>query len=154
MHGDTDVMRRRAAQLREQGVDVRDGRAPGRPTEGIGWSGRAADSMRERIRERAARLREIATGHEAAAESAELWGPMFAQAESDIRAATTGKPGLPSRSIEIDADALISRATVLTYRWTDERQDAAYKTLGCIAGRAIGYLAPEVALGARSCRPA
>ena len=39
------------------------------------------------------------------------------------------------------------RATVLTYRWIDELQSAAYKTLGSIAGRAIGYLAPEVALG-------
>ena len=39
------------------------------------------------------------------------------------------------------------RATVLTYRWIDELQEAAFKTLGSIAGRAIGYLAPEVALG-------
>ena len=36
---------------------------------------------------------------------------------------------------------------MLTYRWIDELQEAAYKTLGSIAGRAIGYLAPEVALG-------
>ena len=49
--------------------------------------------------------------------------------------------------MELDADALVVRATVLTYRWIDELQDAAYKTLGSIAGRAIGYLAPEVALG-------
>ena len=64
-----------------------------------------------------------------------------------IRAATTGKHGLLARSIELDADALVVRATVLTYRWIDELQDAAYRTLGAIAGRAIGYLAPEVALG-------
>jgi len=36
---------------------------------------------------------------------------------------------------------------VSTYRWIDELQDVAFKTLGSIAGRAIGYLAPEVALG-------
>jgi hypothetical protein len=71
------------------------------------------------------------------------WG----QAEEDIRAATTGKQGLTTRSVELDADALVVRATVLTYRWIDELQQAAYKTLGSIAGRAIGYLAPEVALG-------
>lgn len=71
------------------------------------------------------------------------WG----QAEEDIRAATTGKHGLLTRSVELDADALVVRATVLTYRWIDELQQAAYKTLGSIAGRAIGYLAPEVALG-------
>ena len=69
------------------------------------------------------------------------------RAEDDIRAATTGKHGLLSRSIELDADALVVRATVLTYRWIDELQEAAYRTLGSIAGRAIGYLAPEVALG-------
>ena len=52
-----------------------------------------------------------------------------------------------TRSVELDADALVIRATVLTYRWIDELQQAAYQTLGTIAGRAIGYLAPEVALG-------
>jgi hypothetical protein len=81
------------------------------------------------------------------ADSAELSPATFAQAEEDIRAATTGKQGLLTRSVELDADALVVRATVLTYRWIDELQDAAYKTLGSIAGRAIGYLAPEVALG-------
>ncbi|WP_457207016.1 hypothetical protein, partial [Nocardioides sp. P5_C9_2] len=81
------------------------------------------------------------------AASAELSTATFAQAEEDIRAATTGKQGLLTRSVELDADALVVRATVLTYRWIDELQDAAYKTLGSIAGRAIGYLAPEVALG-------
>ena len=81
------------------------------------------------------------------AESAELSTATHAQAEDDIRAATSGKRGLPTRSIELDADALVLRATVLTYRWIDELQDAAYQTLGSIAGRAIGYLAPEVALG-------
>ncbi|WP_295656835.1 hypothetical protein [uncultured Nocardioides sp.] len=39
------------------------------------------------------------------------------------------------------------RATVLTYRWIDELREAACRTLGSIAGRAIDYLAPEVALG-------
>lgn len=81
------------------------------------------------------------------ADSAELSPATFARAEEDIRAATTGKQGLLTRSVELDADALVVRATVLTYRWIDELQDAAYKTLGSIAGRAIGYLAPEVALG-------
>lgn len=81
------------------------------------------------------------------ADTAELSQETFAQAEEDIRAATTGKQGLLTRSVELDADALVVRATVLTYRWIDELQVAAFKTLGSIAGRAIGYLAPEVALG-------
>ncbi|WP_210503393.1 hypothetical protein [Nocardioides xinjiangensis] len=80
-------------------------------------------------------------------DTGELSRATWAQAEDDVRAATTGKHGLLTRSVELDADALVVRATVLTYRWIDELQQAAYKTLGSIAGRAIGYLAPEVALG-------
>lgn len=80
-------------------------------------------------------------------ESAELSKTTWATAEEELRAATTGKDGLLSRSIELDADALVLRATVLTYRWIDELQAAAYQTLGSIAGKAIGYLAPQVSLG-------
>ena len=84
---------------------------------------------------------------EGVAESSALSKATYDAAADDIRAATTGKHGLLTRSIELDADALVVRATVLTYRWIDELQEAAYKTLGTIAGRAIGYLAPGVALG-------
>ena len=84
---------------------------------------------------------------EAVAESSALSKRTFDAAADDIRSATTGTRGLLTRSIELDADALVVRATVLTYRWIDELQEAAYTTLGSIAGRAIGYLAPGVALG-------
>jgi hypothetical protein len=84
---------------------------------------------------------------ESVAESSELSKTTFDVAADDIRSATTGKHGLLTRSVELDADALVVRATVLTYRWIDELQEAAYRTLGSIAGRAIGYLAPDVALG-------
>ncbi len=84
---------------------------------------------------------------EAVADSSALSKPTFDAAADDIRSATTGTRGLLTRSIELDADALVVRATVLTYRWIDELQEAAYTTLGSIAGRAIGYLAPGVALG-------
>ncbi len=83
----------------------------------------------------------------AVAESAELSAQTFAEAEEEIRAATTGRRGLLHPSVELDTDALVLRATVLTYQWIDDLQQAAYQTLGSIAGRAIGYLAPEVALG-------
>jgi len=104
------------------------------------------DDAGEEMRERAALGADI-IADPAFAESAELSKATYDQAEDDIRAATTGKRGLLSRSIELDADALVLRATLLTYRWIDELQSAAYKTLGSIAGRAIGYLAPQVALG-------
>lgn len=72
MYGDTSVMRKRAAQLRDQGADVRAtadhlaGQA-----EQVTWTGRAADAMRERVRDRAARLRDCASRHEAAADALE-----------------------------------------------------------------------------------
>ena len=80
-------------------------------------------------------------------ESAELAPPTFDRFDDDVRAATTGRHGLLARSVELDADALVVRATVLTYRWIDDLQQVATRTLGSIAGRAIRYLAPEVALG-------
>jgi uncharacterized protein YukE len=72
MYGDTEVMRKRAAQLREQGVDIRamaDSLVA--QTEAVGWTGRAADSLSDRIRERAAHLRDVARRHDAAADSLE-----------------------------------------------------------------------------------
>lgn len=73
MYGDTEVMRRRVSQLREQGSDIRAtadhlvGHA-----EQIGWAGRAADAMRERVRDRAAQLRDCAGHHDGAADALEL----------------------------------------------------------------------------------
>lgn len=83
----------------------------------------------------------------AVSESAALSPATYAEAEEELRAATTGRNGLLSRSLELDADALVLRATVLTYQWIDDLRAAAYLTLGSIASKAIGYLAPEVALG-------
>jgi hypothetical protein len=104
------------------------------------------DSTGNEMRTRA-RLGAAILGDDDVVDSGQLSPATWGRAEEDIRGATTGKHGLLTRSVELDADALVVRATVLTYRWIDELQQAAYKTLGSIAGRAIGYLAPEVALG-------
>lgn len=79
-------------------------------------------------------------------DSAELSPKTWRAVEEDLSAAS-GRHGLLGRAIELDADALVVRATVLTYRWIDELAAAATETMGAIAGRAIGYLAPEVSLG-------
>ncbi|MET1060437.1 MAG: hypothetical protein ABWX84_12615 [Nocardioides sp.] len=104
------------------------------------------DSSGDEMRERAALGAEV-LADEAVSESASLSPATYTRAEDEIIAATTGRHGLLARSVELDADALIIRATVLTYRWIDDLQVAAYRTLGSIAARAVGYLAPEVALG-------
>jgi len=81
MYGDSEVMRRRAAQLRDQAVDITAladqlvGRA-----EAAQWHGRAAESMRMRIRDRAHALRETAARHQHAAEVLERHA-----AEVDLR---------------------------------------------------------------------
>jgi hypothetical protein len=75
MYGESDVVRRHAGRLREQGEDIRalaDRLVAG--SESLHWNGRAADAMRERVRERAARLREAAARHEVAAASLETHG--------------------------------------------------------------------------------
>lgn len=70
MYGDSDVMHRRADQLREQALDLRSlADQLVAQTEGIGWTGRAADSMRERVRDRATHLRDAAALHDTAADS-------------------------------------------------------------------------------------
>lgn len=72
MYGESEVVRKHAARLREQGEDIRAlaDRLVSR-AENLHWSGRAADAMRERVRERAARLRESAGRHDTAATSLE-----------------------------------------------------------------------------------
>lgn len=76
MYGDTVVMRRRAAQLREQGEDIRTlaeqlVTRSDEVAQESGWTGRAADTMRDRVRERAAHLRDAANAHDVAAASLE-----------------------------------------------------------------------------------
>lgn len=70
MYGDIETVHRQARRLRDQAVDVRllADRLVAQ-TEALGWTGRAAASMHERIQERASHLRQAATGHDTAADS-------------------------------------------------------------------------------------
>jgi uncharacterized protein YhaN len=70
MYGDTAAGRKRVAQLREQGGDIRALAARlVAQAEAVPWHGKAADAMRERIKERADHLRAAAGHHETAADS-------------------------------------------------------------------------------------
>ncbi len=70
MYGDTAAGRKRVAQLREQGGDIRSlaSRLVSQ-AEAVPWHGKAAEAMRERIKERANHLRTAAAHHETAADS-------------------------------------------------------------------------------------
>lgn len=70
MYGESDVIRQRVAELRDQGADLRAmaDHLVAR-TEAVGWTGRAADALAVRVRDRAARLRAVAARHETAADS-------------------------------------------------------------------------------------
>lgn len=68
MYGDTAVIRRLAAQMSEQGTEIR--RDADRLVEAsqlVLWEGRAARAMRERTAERALALRRTADEHDGAA---------------------------------------------------------------------------------------
>lgn len=70
MYGDTAAGRRRVAQLREQSGDIRALAARlVSQAEAVPWHGKAADAMRERIKDRANHLRTAAAHHETAADS-------------------------------------------------------------------------------------
>ena len=70
MYGDTAAGRKRVAQLREQGGDIRALAARlVSQAEAVPWHGKAADAMRERIKDRANPLRTAAAHHETAADS-------------------------------------------------------------------------------------
>ena len=70
MYGDSETIRRRAAQLRDQGADIRAlaDQLVAR-VEALGWTGRAAEAMRERVTDRAGHLRTAADRHLAAADA-------------------------------------------------------------------------------------
>ncbi|WP_435771501.1 WXG100 family type VII secretion target [Nocardioides sp. SYSU DS0651] len=72
MYGDSDRVRRRATELRDQGADVRAlaDQLVAR-TQAVGWGGRAADAMRTRVADRATHLRTAADAHVGAADALE-----------------------------------------------------------------------------------
>ena len=109
MYGDPEVMRKHAGRLREQSGDLRAlaDQLVSR-TESLHWTGRAAEAMRDRVQDRATRLREVAARHETAAVSLEVH---LAEVEAlkDAIAAT-----------ERRADLLVTEARTRMARADDE----------------------------------
>ncbi|MBO0842302.1 MAG: hypothetical protein J2O46_03895 [Nocardioides sp.] len=70
MYGDSDVIRRRVGRLREQADDIRSSADKlVAQAEATPWRGRAAESLRARMKERAAELRRVAEQHDGAADT-------------------------------------------------------------------------------------
>lgn len=70
MYGDTTVIRRLAQQMDEQAVDIRaDADELVSGAELVKWEGKAAVAMRNRMNERAIKLRKTADEHEDAAQA-------------------------------------------------------------------------------------
>lgn len=87
MYGDLDAIRRRAGQLREQAVDVRAlAERLVTHSDGIDWQGRAADTMRARMRDRAEQLRDSAERHDRAADALERHAGEVARLREEIDA--------------------------------------------------------------------
>lgn len=94
------------------------------------------------------RLLQLAAALEAAGEQLRQRAALGVErgAERDVLLATAGR-GLQDRSLELEAEAAVLRATVATSRQVEELQAVAERGLGSIASRAVGYRAPEIALG-------
>lgn len=70
MYGDTAVIRRLAAQMGDQGTEIRsDADQLVKASQLVVWEGRAAQAMRERMAERALALRRTADQHDDAAQA-------------------------------------------------------------------------------------
>ncbi|MEV5000044.1 hypothetical protein MRBLML1_000590 [Nocardioides sp. LML1-1-1.1] len=101
MYGDSEVIRRRVSAVRDQGADVRAlaDELVAR-VDGLGWTGRAAEAMRERVTERARHLRAAADRHVAAAdaladhaEAVDTTADEIAATEARVRALVTDAQG-------------------------------------------------------------
>jgi uncharacterized protein YukE len=87
MYGDSEVMRKQAGRLREQADTIRSlADHLVAQAETVAWSGRAGDAMRERIRERAAGLRETAGRHDTAADTLEAHTVLVDELKDSIAA--------------------------------------------------------------------
>ena len=118
MYGDSAASRKRVAQLREQGGDIRAmaDRLVAQ-AESVPWTGRAAESMRTRIKERASHLRLAAGHHDTAADS-------LARHASEVDALKDAIETISHKADTLTTDAR-TRAAQADAAGTSGREDAA-----------------------------
>jgi Tfp pilus assembly protein FimV len=118
MYGDSAASRKRVAQLREQGGDIRAmaDRLVAQ-AESVPWTGRAAESMRTRIKERASHLRVAAGHHDTAADS-------LARHASEVDALKDAIETISHKADTLTTDAR-TRAAQADSAGTPSREDAA-----------------------------
>ena len=106
MYGDSEIIRRRVSQLRDQGADVRAlaDELVAR-VDALGWTGRAGDALRERVTDRARHLRIAADRHVGAADALAA----HAEAVDDVRESIAAAE---SRVGTLVADARARIATI------------------------------------------
>lgn len=132
MYGDADVIRTRAAELREQAADIRslaERLAAG--ADAIEWPGRAAEGLRVRMRERAAQLRDVAGRHETAGDTLAKHGTAVAGLVETIGETER-------RAARLVADARAREAELASY---DDAADVT-RTLGDDDRRLIAFDPP------------
>lgn len=90
MYGDSAQIKRRTDQLRDQGTELNAlaDRLVAR-TEAVGWQGRAATALQERIGGRAATLRVLADSHRGAADALAAHREAVDSAKDEIEARQT-----------------------------------------------------------------
>ena len=109
MYGDAAVIRRRASELDEQAVDIRalaDRLVAG--ADSVGWTGRAADDLRLRMRDRAAQLRDVAGQHQDA-------GQALAKHAGAVGEVKDAIAGIERRVHSLIADARHRQAELATF---------------------------------------
>jgi Tfp pilus assembly protein FimV len=118
MYGDSAASRKRVAQLREQGGDIRAmaDRLVAQ-AESVPWTGRAAESMRTRIKERASHLRVAAGHHDTAADS-------LARHASEVDALKDAIETISHKADALTTDAR-TRSAQADSAGTPSREDAA-----------------------------
>jgi hypothetical protein len=85
VYGDSDVIRKRVDQLRDQAADVRAlaDQLVAR-TERLGWTGRAADAMQARVADRATHLWGVADRHDRGADALDRHAAAVDRATDEI----------------------------------------------------------------------